>query len=225
LNEATIKAARTNKRKQGRAQETHRRIIDAAERLFAQHGVAGVSLRQIGVEAGSANKMAVQYYFGSRENLVKAVFRTRLESLEVRRDELLQEVITNGGDRDPSELLRAMLWPLTEQTDSAGVHSYALFLLNQQVLSLRLEVDAPVTAKLSSMLAEVAPPMPTFLFRARTIAAVNLFINALVSPGRYHGRSEERYQKAEWLDAIGMATAVMMSPPTPEALESFQAET
>ena len=48
----------------------------AAERLFALHGIDGVSLRQIAAEAGSANNSAVHYHFGSKTGLIAAIFRT-----------------------------------------------------------------------------------------------------------------------------------------------------
>ena len=51
------------------------RLVLAAERLFALHGIDGVSLRQIASEAGSANNSAVHYHFGSKEGLIGAIFR------------------------------------------------------------------------------------------------------------------------------------------------------
>ena len=53
----------------------------AAERLFAAHGIDGVSLRQIAVEGGSANNSAVHYYFKSKHGLIAAIFRHRLPQL------------------------------------------------------------------------------------------------------------------------------------------------
>ena len=57
------------------------RLVVAAERLFAQHGIDGVSLRQIAAEAGSANNSAVHYHFGSKQALIAAIFRHRLPQL------------------------------------------------------------------------------------------------------------------------------------------------
>ena len=45
------------------------------------HGIDGVSLRQISIEAGSANNSAVHYHFGSKEGLIAAIFRHRLPQL------------------------------------------------------------------------------------------------------------------------------------------------
>jgi len=57
------------------------RIVLAAERLFAFHGIDGVSLRQISAEAGSSNNSAVHYHFGSKEGLIAAIFHHRLPQL------------------------------------------------------------------------------------------------------------------------------------------------
>jgi AcrR family transcriptional regulator len=58
-----------------------RRLVLAAERLFATHGIDGVSLRQIAAEAGSGNNSAVHYHFGSKHGLIAAIFRHRLPQI------------------------------------------------------------------------------------------------------------------------------------------------
>ncbi|MET0908751.1 MAG: helix-turn-helix domain-containing protein, partial [Ilumatobacteraceae bacterium] len=55
-----------------------RRIVEVAERLFALHGIDGVSLRQIAAAAGTANNSAVNYHFGSKDGLITAIFQYRL---------------------------------------------------------------------------------------------------------------------------------------------------
>ena len=63
---------------------TKQRILGAAEELFARHGFAGASLRQV-TSAAHVNLAAVNYHFGSKENLVNEVFRRRLDSLNSER--------------------------------------------------------------------------------------------------------------------------------------------
>jgi AcrR family transcriptional regulator len=72
--------------------EARVRIIRVAERLFAERGIAGVSLREISSAAGYANNNAVQYHFGSKHALVKAVFEYRCLPLEDHRTRLLAEL-------------------------------------------------------------------------------------------------------------------------------------
>jgi AcrR family transcriptional regulator len=57
------------------------RLVLTAERLFAVHGIDGVSLRQVAAEAAFANNSAVHYHFGSKDGLIEAIFRHRLPQL------------------------------------------------------------------------------------------------------------------------------------------------
>ena len=63
---------------------TKERILGAAEELFALHGFAGTSLRQVTSRA-DVNIAAVNYHFGSKENLVNEVFRRRMDEMSERR--------------------------------------------------------------------------------------------------------------------------------------------
>lgn len=63
---------------------TKDRILGAAEELFAQYGFAGTSLRQVTSRA-DVNIAAVNYHFGSKENLVNEVFRRRMDEMSEQR--------------------------------------------------------------------------------------------------------------------------------------------
>lgn len=69
--------------------KTKERILGAAESLFARQGFAETSLRQV-TSLAEVNIAAVNYHFGSKENLVNEVFRRRLDQLSARRLEALQ---------------------------------------------------------------------------------------------------------------------------------------
>ena len=58
---------------------TRDRILDAAERLFALRGIRETSLRVITAEAG-ANLASVNYHFGDKKTLVRAVLNRYLEA-------------------------------------------------------------------------------------------------------------------------------------------------
>ncbi len=90
--------------------DTRNRLLDAAECLFARHGIEGASLRSITAEAG-ANLAAIHYHFGSREALIQAVFARRLEPLNRERLRLLDAV--EAGDAPPAleAILKAFIAP------------------------------------------------------------------------------------------------------------------
>lgn len=69
----------------GRAPSTKETLVLVAERLFAVHGIDGVSIRQILQEAGVANNSAVQYHFESKAGLVRAIVDYRAPYLAERR--------------------------------------------------------------------------------------------------------------------------------------------
>ncbi|HVJ62842.1 MAG TPA: TetR/AcrR family transcriptional regulator, partial [Tahibacter sp.] len=71
---------------------TKERILGAAEQLFATHGFAGASLRQV-TAAANVNLAAVNYHFGSKENLINEVFRRRLDDLNAHRLEELDKAL------------------------------------------------------------------------------------------------------------------------------------
>ena len=68
---------------------TKDRILGAAEELFAQHGFAATSLRQV-TGLAAVNIAAVNYHFGSKENLVNEVFRRRMDEMTARRLQQLE---------------------------------------------------------------------------------------------------------------------------------------
>lgn len=90
---------------------TRERILDAAERLFAEHGFAGTSHRQIAAEA-RVNLAAVNYHFGSKEGLFLAVVRRRLEPVNRRRLEMLEEAEARSGPLRLEDIARAFVEPV-----------------------------------------------------------------------------------------------------------------
>lgn len=70
--------------------DTKSRILDAAEELFMEHGFEATSLRLI-TTAAAVNLAAVNYHFGSKEELFQAVFTRRLDPMNQQRLTLLDE--------------------------------------------------------------------------------------------------------------------------------------
>lgn len=70
---------------------TRDRLIGAAEQLFAERGVDAVSLREINRLAGARNAVAVQYHFGDRDGVVRAVNAKHYPEVDARRHAMLDE--------------------------------------------------------------------------------------------------------------------------------------
>jgi AcrR family transcriptional regulator len=90
--------------------ETRTRILDAAEELFMQHGFEGTSMRQLTAKAG-ANLAAVNYHFGSKDALIEAVFRRRLDPMNAQRIAELDRLEKEAGGRAlaPQQIIGAFV--------------------------------------------------------------------------------------------------------------------
>ena len=90
--------------------DTKTSLLDAAERLFAELGIAGASMRAV-TRAADANLAAVHYHFGSKEGLVRAVFRRRLTPLNRERIARLDDLLATGRARDVEAIVEAFVGP------------------------------------------------------------------------------------------------------------------
>jgi AcrR family transcriptional regulator len=91
--------------------QTRTSILDAAERLYADRGFADVTLRDI-VAAAGVNLAAVNYHFGSKDELIAELFVTRsLATNRERLNELKAAEAAGGGRADIDSILRALVGP------------------------------------------------------------------------------------------------------------------
>ena len=97
------------------ASGTQDRILDVSERLFAIHGISGTSVRHI-TDQANVNVAAVNYHFGSKENLVRAVINRRFSRLEEARSQAMDVVesrcATENRAPTPAELVEALIDPI-----------------------------------------------------------------------------------------------------------------
>lgn len=78
-------------------------IIGVAEKLFAEKGFSGTSIRDISQEA-DINVSMISYYFGSKEKLIEALFETRSRDFVNRLESLLLNV-----DLSPMQKVNLMI--------------------------------------------------------------------------------------------------------------------
>ncbi len=98
----------------GRA-ATKVRILEAAEALFMEHGFEATTLRAI-TAAAEVNLAAVNYHFGSKEELFQAVLTRRLDPMNQARVALLTQMeVDSAPDPVPCDrILSAMFIPALE---------------------------------------------------------------------------------------------------------------
>ena len=91
--------------------DTRSQLLDAAERLFAEHGFRGASVRAITDLAG-ANLAAIGYHFGSKAELLAAVVRRVVEPINVAQAAGLDRLLARTPDPPVAELVEAFAGPL-----------------------------------------------------------------------------------------------------------------
>jgi len=87
-------------------------LLDSAEALFAEHGFGSASVRAI-TEAAGANIAAINYHFGSKLELVKAVLERRVGPLNTERLRRL-EICQSGANPTLDEVVAAFIQPALE---------------------------------------------------------------------------------------------------------------
>ena len=201
-------------RKEAQREQTYQSLIEAAESLFAEQGIAAVSLRQIGERAGSLNTSVIAYYFGSKEALIEAIYRHRLPEIEQWRAEFLEDIDRRGLGMDLGELLKAIWMPWYQQRDEEGRHSYGRFLLRigrEDLGYTRYALDADFPAsfdaekRIRRYLDINKVPNPDYRFA--------MLINMILETLRYidmQGLSPEQAE-AIFMDALDMARAALLS--------------
>ena len=99
-------------------QRTRDRILDAAERLFAEKGFEGVSVRQI-TSAADADVSLAYYHFKSKRDLFDQVMLRRVDYLNEIRYEALDKVMQDAGENGPSleDVLSAGINPVLERLE------------------------------------------------------------------------------------------------------------
>lgn len=106
-----------------RALATMDKLVDAAERLFAQQGVLTASVRDITVMAGQRNASAMHYHFGGREGLVAAVLARHGARVASERQALLDGL---GGETHLASLMRVVVEPLASRLSNDSGCRYLL---------------------------------------------------------------------------------------------------
>lgn len=147
--------------------ETRTRILDAAEELFMQHGFEGTSMRQLTARAG-VNLAAVNYHFGSKDSLIEAVFKRRLDPMNAERVAALDALEKDGPALASVDIIRAFVVPsLRLIEDAKGGGRNFIRLLGRTytepakaVRALIGQMYAPTMERYKRALERALPQMP-----------------------------------------------------------------
>jgi AcrR family transcriptional regulator len=107
------------------------KIIEAAERLFAQKGIDKVSTREIAREAGQKNHSALHYHFGSIDELINAIFDYRMIPVDDYRKYLFEKELEKTDDLSLRDLIYILVAPVAEKALNPSEKNYFLIMLAQ----------------------------------------------------------------------------------------------
>jgi len=122
-------AEKMDGRKVGRDTERRDRVIVAAEKLFAQEGFHGVSMRDIAKEADVGLPLIV-YHFETKLNLYRSIFEFRKAAIQERLNELGKIVDFESPDV-VEKIIRAFVAPIVKSHASPDSIHYARLVVRE----------------------------------------------------------------------------------------------
>jgi AcrR family transcriptional regulator len=142
--------------------ETQERILDAAERLFAERGIDAVSVRKVLAAAG-VNVSLAHYHFGGRDGLIEALLRRRFGPITEERLRRIGDVEARGSAATLEDVLRAYhehpspRW-LEEHPDFTRLLGQLQFSPNPRIRKIVRDVLRDAFAPLANAIASRLPP-------------------------------------------------------------------
>lgn len=165
------------------------RLILTGERLFAEVGIQGVSMREIAAKAGQGNHFAVQYHFGSREGLVQAIFDFRMQQMEPGRGAMIAALEAKERTHDARSILEVILLPQLH-LDGGLNRSYGTF-LSQYLLHGDWDEYGqfggeapPQLGRALELLRQRVDYLPAHVAQRRLVNVSLMFLNLLVRHSR-----------------------------------------
>lgn len=201
-------------------QDTKAALIRAAERLFAERGLGGVSVRDITLAAGARNQSALHYHFGGMEELIREIFAQRFRQIEQARMQHLSAIDEAGKGHDVQALMEANVAPLFEACLEENGRLYARFSV-QLITDPRYNVGALVrdvgiksAADIGQRLSEVLGELPARVLtaRLRQVFTISVILMADYARGVENGSAPE-VEVAVREAAATLAGFLMASPP------------
>ena len=199
---------------------TKERILSAAEELFARHGFQGASLRQV-TAAANVNLAAVNYHFGSKDNLINEVFRRRLDELTERRLGALKEA-KNSPKPSLDRILEAFVEPaLNLASDKLGGSAFMRVLARayaEHDVSLRKFLSDNYGYVLKSFASAIQELMPeldkeALYWRLDFIAgALAYAMSEFGMVKRPTGRTEDEHRRHAAKEFVRFAAAGLRAP-------------
>jgi AcrR family transcriptional regulator len=184
---------------------TRLRIIRAAEALFSEKGVDGVSLQEIGRAAEQRNRSAVRYHFEDRVGLLGAILARHATIIAEERNRLIDAIERDRAQQDLRRVSEAWVLPVASAAEDPdggmefvrisaemiGHASYSRFYFS------RVD-DLVATRRLETLVAGAGPEVPPEYRRPRTIAFAGFLFHAIADWSNASAKLGEARRRREW---------------------------
>lgn len=173
----------SRERANSRGDATRQDLLITAEQLFAEHGIAAVPLRDIGIGAGQKNHAVVQYHFGDRESLVREIIAFRAELSEQLRVEMFADLVSRG-QPEVADLVRVFVLPLAAHLEQrshylAFMSRYIIEHGGYRGLDAGMGIPSATVVTLRSLLGRLLPDHPTAVLDERWMVLMTSTIHTL----------------------------------------------
>jgi AcrR family transcriptional regulator len=212
--EASVQAA---DRRLAKGNATRDLILVTAERLFAEHGIDAVSLRDIADAAGQKNKVVVQYHFGDKESLAREIAATRLRAIDKVSTDILTKSFATGKAPGVEDYVTANVMSLASNMEK---NNYFLpFILRYMVdwgsaKAIQTEASLKAEAQFRHVLRELLPDVPDPILEERRQTLVGSVVHALASYQRALNAGTQILPLDDFLDdLVRFHTAALQAPP------------
>lgn len=203
---------------------TRERLLDTAEQLFGEHGIEAVSLSRITREAGQRNASALNYYFGSKTELIKAILARRMVGIDRRRLVMLEEVDHPNRLSALRSIVEALVIPLAEQMeDSMSGRHYVRFIAQlhgdprMRIFKLVRGIHDSGIRKAADLVYALMTDLPREIARQRLVLVTSLIIHAMAEQERAMAAGSSRRPAAVFVSDLIDAIVGLLAAPTSEA--------
>lgn len=169
---------------------TRRRIVAAAEQLFAQRGIDSVTLAEVGRAAEQKNRNAVQYHFGDKAGLLAAIRTKHAPAIEARRGRMLDE-LERGNPPSLRDLVEVLVRPVADEVQNPdGGAAYVQInaaLIGHPEYSVLVgdQMASETTRRQRRLIAAAMPALPEELVEPRMFVTTVMVFHAIADAARF----------------------------------------
>ncbi|WP_422747008.1 TetR/AcrR family transcriptional regulator [Mycobacterium sp. WMMD1722] len=220
-----------NRGRNSSGEATRGKLIAIAEAMFADRGIAAVSLNEIRLAAGQSNAAVVNYHFGSKEDLVKAILEDRLERIDAERGRILDTALSGSQPIELRGLLEALVLPQVSSIERGERHVELVAQLlfhgyGEPGGHAWILADPSLTGhgqRVNQLLWKQLSHLPEAVSTARLRFVYISSLTSLADHQRQHATATEAPPTATFVsDLIDSLAAIIRAPVSAATLESLQ---